>query len=158
VGETRQSKLNRFFSTTDQIFKMNLVTILIILQVYSTTALYFYLNGNENKCFLEELPKETTVIGSYYSGISLLSLSRNVRCRHQQIRGTSKRRRADRSRGNAQQASSDESKGRFKGKVSCARIYARFSFSAIGSGDHVICMSMNYTGWFNHPKTVCEFF
>jgi hypothetical protein len=30
----------------------------------SSQALYFYLEGSEQKCFIEELPKDTTVLGT----------------------------------------------------------------------------------------------
>jgi hypothetical protein len=30
----------------------------------SSDALYFYLEGSEQKCFIEELPKDTTVLGN----------------------------------------------------------------------------------------------
>lgn len=29
-----------------------------------TQALYFYLDAGENRCFLEELPKDTIVVGT----------------------------------------------------------------------------------------------
>ena len=40
-----------------------LVSLTIFAQV--SDALYFYLEGAEKKCFLEELPKETMVTGTY---------------------------------------------------------------------------------------------
>ena len=38
---------------------------LFLLAAYltGTQALYFYLEGSEKKCFIEDLPKETMVIG-----------------------------------------------------------------------------------------------
>jgi len=40
------------------------ICLLLILSVLPTVfSLYFYLEGSEQKCFTEELPKETVVIG-----------------------------------------------------------------------------------------------
>lgn len=33
----------------------------------STSALYFYLDAGANKCFLEELPKDTIVVGKHHT-------------------------------------------------------------------------------------------
>lgn len=35
--------------------------------VHLSTALYFYLEAGENKCFLEELPKDTIVVGTHFA-------------------------------------------------------------------------------------------
>jgi hypothetical protein len=37
--------------------------LLVVAYFASTQALYFYLEGSEKKCFIEDLPKETMVIG-----------------------------------------------------------------------------------------------
>jgi hypothetical protein len=42
--------------------------LLFILGCFAANAvhaLYFYLEGNEKKCFIEDLPKETMVIGMH---------------------------------------------------------------------------------------------
>lgn len=36
---------------------------LLVAYLAGTQALYFYLEGSEKKCFIEDLPKETMVIG-----------------------------------------------------------------------------------------------
>ncbi|KAG0357648.1 emp24p/erv25p- protein [Podila minutissima] len=42
------------------------IALLVLLSVLpSVFGLYFYLEGSEQKCFLEELPKETLVTGDY---------------------------------------------------------------------------------------------
>lgn len=38
-----------------------LASLLALAQ--SCTALYFYLGAGENRCFIEELPKDTIVVG-----------------------------------------------------------------------------------------------
>jgi hypothetical protein len=52
---------------------LSLVVLLGLSQF--TNALYFYLNAGENRCFLEELPKDTIVVGTSYF-LSLLTRSR----------------------------------------------------------------------------------
>jgi hypothetical protein len=37
--------------------------LLLVAYLADTQALYFYLEGAEKKCFIEDLPKETMVIG-----------------------------------------------------------------------------------------------
>ena len=39
--------------------------ISLVLLVCQTQALYFYIDGPSQKCFFEELPKDTLVVGSY---------------------------------------------------------------------------------------------
>ena len=40
------------------------IALLVLLSILpSVFGLYFYLEGSEQKCFLEELPKETLVTG-----------------------------------------------------------------------------------------------
>lgn len=39
------------------------VLVLLVAYLAGTQALYFYLEGSEKKCFIEDLPKETMVIG-----------------------------------------------------------------------------------------------
>lgn len=35
----------------------------LLALAHSCTALYFYLGAGENRCFIEELPKDTIVVG-----------------------------------------------------------------------------------------------
>lgn len=42
---------------------VGLLLCLLIICAPWVDALYFYLEGSEKKCFLEELPKETMVTG-----------------------------------------------------------------------------------------------
>ncbi|KAK9475274.1 emp24/gp25L/p24 family/GOLD-domain-containing protein, partial [Dipodascopsis tothii] len=41
------------------------LAVVLALVVARASALYFYLEGSERKCFLEELPKDTLVVGVY---------------------------------------------------------------------------------------------
>jgi hypothetical protein len=38
--------------------------LLLAVCIVGSQALYFYLEGSEKKCFIEDLPKETMVIGN----------------------------------------------------------------------------------------------
>ncbi len=57
--------------------KMNfsLVSLIFILYLSSVSALYFHIAETERKCFIEEIPDETMVIGNYS-----LSSSPKYRC------------------------------------------------------------------------------
>jgi hypothetical protein len=47
------------------------ICLLMLLSVLpSVFGLYFYLEGSESKCFIEELPKETMVSGTESSSSS----------------------------------------------------------------------------------------
>jgi len=37
--------------------------LLLTAFILPSNALYFYINGNQPKCFFEELPKDTMVVG-----------------------------------------------------------------------------------------------
>jgi len=43
----------------------SLISALLASYVVPTSALYFYLDGSNPKCFFEELPKDTLVVGHY---------------------------------------------------------------------------------------------
>lgn len=44
-------------------FRLSTLVLLVAYLAVGTQALYFYLEGSEKKCFIEDLPKETMVIG-----------------------------------------------------------------------------------------------
>ncbi|KAL9939266.1 hypothetical protein V8E36_002079 [Tilletia maclaganii] len=44
-----------------------LLILLLVLQLARVQGLYFYLEGSEEKCFLEELPNDTVVVGHYFA-------------------------------------------------------------------------------------------
>lgn len=50
-------------ATTTQTFVAGAVLLLACAQL--TQALYFHIGETERKCFIEEVPDETTVIGEY---------------------------------------------------------------------------------------------
>ncbi|KAF9428705.1 emp24p/erv25p- protein [Podila epigama] len=113
------------------------IALLVLLSVLpSVFGLYFYLEGSEQKCFTEELPKETVVTGHYTAekwdedrktfvvdnehGIEVLvdTLPDGNRVYSQKL----------------------PPKGIFK-------------FTATESGEHAICIYTVSTGWFDSIKT-----
>ncbi|KAE8216166.1 hypothetical protein CF327_g644 [Tilletia walkeri] len=43
------------------------LVLLFVLQLVSVQGLYFYLEGGDEKCFIEELPNDTVVVGHYFA-------------------------------------------------------------------------------------------
>ncbi|KAJ3031906.1 UNVERIFIED_CONTAM: emp24p/erv25p- protein [Siphonaria sp. JEL0065] len=116
--------------------------LLALLGASSVHALYFILEGVEQKCFIEELPKDTTVLGKYTAtewNAGLGKYQENV----QQVILISVESVALRHRVLNQ-------KGSPKGK---------FTFTSTDFGEHLICVTANggANGWFEHSRTKLEF-
>lgn len=45
--------------------------ILLLAWIYPSDSLYFHIGETEKKCFIEEIPDETMVIGKDYSLVSI---------------------------------------------------------------------------------------
>ncbi|KAJ3060258.1 emp24p/erv25p- protein [Podochytrium sp. JEL0797] len=116
--------------------------ILLLLAATFANALHFILEGVEQKCFIEELPKDTTVLGKYTAtewnqavskyeenpNQAVLISVESVALRHKIL----------------------NQKGSPKGK---------FTFTSTDSGEHLICVTANggANGFFQHSKTKLEF-
>ncbi|GAA5837876.1 hypothetical protein JCM3766R1_001504 [Sporobolomyces carnicolor] len=101
-----------------------------------TNALYFYLNAGENRCFLEELPKDTIVVG-HYKAEEWQETSKNWIVNDQL---------------GIQIVVSEVDTG---DKVVNTRGLpeGKFTFTSHEAGDHTICLRSNYTGgWFSTPS------
>nr|CAG8530371.1 8100_t:CDS:2 [Entrophospora candida] len=110
--------------------------IFTILFIRSSSPLYFYLEGSEQKCFIEELPKDTLVVGTYKaeewsdaqqqyienSNIGIQITVEELPLNHRIV----------------------NQRGSNKG---------RFTFTASGSGDHAICLQTNSSHWFSTSQT-----
>ncbi|CAJ0836462.1 673_t:CDS:2 [Entrophospora sp. SA101] len=110
--------------------------ILTFSLIRTSSALYFYLEGNDPKCFNEELPKDILVVGTYKAeewsdtqqqyientqlGIQIIveELPHNHRIVNQ--RGANK---------------------------------GRFTFTTAEAGDHIICLQTNSSNWFSSTQT-----
>ncbi|KAK4051249.1 emp24p/erv25p- protein [Microbotryomycetes sp. JL201] len=101
-----------------------------------SSALYFYLGAGENRCFLEELPKDTIVVGHYKAEEWSESSKSFVINDHLGIQIVV-----------TEVESGDKvvnTRGLPQGK---------FTFTSHEAGDHTICLKTNYTGgWFSTPQ------
>jgi len=123
-------------------FRLSTLVLAASLVVKQATALYFYIDGTSPKCFFEDLPKDTLVVGQYkaeeweqqtntYSDNNQLALLITV----------------DETFDNDHRIVNQ--KGSNKG---------RFTFTAGAAGEHRICFWASHqsnSGWFsNHPNGV----
>jgi orotidine-5'-phosphate decarboxylase len=95
-------------------------------------ALYFHIGETEKKCFIEELPDETMVVGNYkvqaydHNAKDYMPVSPGIGM-HVEVTDP-------------------------EDKVILSRMYAaegRFTFTSHSGGDHVICLNSNSSAWFS---------
>jgi len=110
------------------------ICLTLLSLVAATSALHFYLDASERRCFIEELPTDTVVEGHYralewdgetqtYAPRGELGIQVDVEEIHSGH-------------------SVVKSRGPHEG---------RFTFTSHDAGDHSICLSTNYTaGWFSN--------
>ncbi|KAF7971302.1 hypothetical protein HWV62_21464 [Athelia sp. TMB] len=105
----------------------------LFLLAATANALHFYLDANEKRCFIEELPTDTVVEGHYKalewsearqeyvleSELGILVEVEEVHSGHTVVK----------------------TKGPAEG---------RFTFTSHEAGDHSLCLSTNYTSWFSN--------
>ncbi|KAL8286380.1 hypothetical protein RQP46_004397 [Phenoliferia psychrophenolica] len=108
----------------------------VLLLAHLSSALYFYLEAGANKCFLEELPKDTIVVGHYKAEewqeatkSYIINDQLGIQIVVQEVESGDK---------------VVNTRGMPKGK---------FTFTSHEAGDHTICLRSNYTGgWFSTPQ------
>ncbi|KAK3803274.1 hypothetical protein RRG08_021473 [Elysia crispata] len=109
-----------------------LTALVTLCLLQSSAALYFHIGETERKCFIEEIPDETMVVGNYkvqaydHNVKDYMPVSRDIGM-HVDI------------------ADPDE-------KTILSRTYAaegRFTFTSHTAGEHVICLNSNSSAWFN---------
>lgn len=115
--------------------KVKATIITALLAAYSAHSLHFYMDTSAEKCFVEELPKGTLVVGKYrieqYSDKMsnyVENPSLGLQIMVEEVQTHVKQRLKN-----------------YKGASS-----GRFSFTSGESAQHTICFSTNNTGWFNH--------
>ncbi|CAL1272147.1 unnamed protein product [Larinioides sclopetarius] len=111
-------------------FSFTILSILSYLSVSS--ALYFHISETERKCFIEEIPDETLVVGNYKCELfdpktgGFMPSSPGIGM-HVEIRDPQE-------------------------KVIMSKVYSsegKFSFTSSLPGEHVICLYSNTTKWFS---------
>ncbi|XP_074642366.1 transmembrane emp24 domain-containing protein 4-like isoform X1 [Tubulanus polymorphus] len=105
--------------------------VLSLILVSSVSGLYFHIGETEKKCFIEEIPEETMVVGKYK--VELLDKASNT---YVQTSG---------SFGMHVLIKDPEEKDLL------SRTYAaegRFTFTSHSSGEHQVCLHSNSTAWF----------
>ncbi|KAI9595352.1 emp24/gp25L/p24 family/GOLD-domain-containing protein [Syncephalis fuscata] len=112
--------------------RLALLALGLVAVVPLTTAFHFYLDGSNPKCFIEELPKETLVVGHYRAeeyneGMHLYAENHNIGI----------------------QITVEEKPG-YKMVNQKGASNGRFVFTSAEAGDHTICLQTNITdGWFS---------
>ncbi|KAJ3564102.1 hypothetical protein NP233_g8517 [Leucocoprinus birnbaumii] len=109
-----------------------LLAVVLAIAV-TANALHFYLDANQKRCFIEELPTDTVVEGKY----------RALEWSEQQQLYT------ENSELGIVVEVQEEPSGHMVVK-STGPSDGRFTFTSHEAGDHSICLSTNYTSWFSH--------
>ncbi|KAG0322500.1 emp24p/erv25p- protein [Dissophora globulifera] len=112
------------------------IAVLLLLSVLpSVFGLYFYLEGSEQKCFSEELPKETMVTGEYSAEEWNEETQKFVPNRDIQLEVVVE----EMPSGNRVYGQKLAPKGQFK-------------FTSAETGEHTICLFTASAGWFSSSK------
>ncbi|KIK95675.1 hypothetical protein PAXRUDRAFT_826790 [Paxillus rubicundulus Ve08.2h10] len=104
-----------------------------LLLLTTVNALHFYLDANEKRCFIEELPSDTVVEGHYKA----LEWSDKT---HGYMLEPSLGIVVD-----VEEMETGHSVVKTRGPPD-----SRFTFTSHESGDHLICLSTNYTSWWSN--------
>ncbi|KAF9940059.1 emp24p/erv25p- protein [Mortierella antarctica] len=112
------------------------IGLLMLLSILpSVFGVYFYLEGSEQKCFTEELPKETMVTGVYHAEEWNEEAQKFVTNKDVKLEVTAEEMPA----GNSVYNHKLSSQGTFK-------------FTSAESGEHIICFTTSNAGWFSSTK------
>merc|ERR1712093_537100 len=116
--------------------RLALCALLCAALVQQASALYFYLQAGAQKCFIEELPRDTIVVGHYKAEErqeSSKSWFLNDQLGIQIV---------------VAEVESGEKVVNTRGLPE-----GKFTFTSHEAGDHTICLQSNYTaGWFSTPQ------
>lgn len=116
------------------IFRYAIVLFQLILL---SQSLYFHISETERKCFIEEIPDDTLVIGKYK--VELFDQQSNTYLPSTPGIGMQ-----------VEVKDPDE-------KIILSKLYTsegRFTFTSHTPGEHVICLFTNSTAWFGNQKLV----
>ena len=121
---------------------MHLCIIFIVLQIIVPLhSLYFHIRETERKCFIEEIPDQTLVIGKYK--VELHDTASNTYVpstpgigMHVEVKDPEE-------------------------KIILSKLYTsegRFTFTSHSPGEHVICLYSNSTAWFGGQQLVSDLY
>ncbi|XP_045190804.1 transmembrane emp24 domain-containing protein eca-like isoform X3 [Mercenaria mercenaria] len=105
---------------------------LVFLWFTTVSGLYFHIGETEKKCFIEEIPDETMVVGRYKVQI----FDKNVNDYVPTVQGL----------GMHVEIKDTDS------KIVLSRTYAsegRFTFTSHSAGEHIMCLHSNSSAWFS---------
>ncbi len=118
-----------------------LILIFSLLQLITlSTSLFFHISETEKKCFIEEIPDETLVIGKYK--VELYDQRSNTYLPSTPGIGM-----------HVEVKDPDD-------KIILSKLYTsagRFTFTSHTPGEHLICLYSNSTAWFGGQKLVSYF-
>ncbi|CAA7267388.1 unnamed protein product [Cyclocybe aegerita] len=113
---------------------MRLAALALLCSLFSSIhALHFYLDANQKRCFIEELPTDTVVEGHYRA----LEWSED------------KQAYAENPELGIIVEVQEEPSGHVVVKTT-GPLDGKFTFTSHEAGDHSICLSTNYSSWFSH--------
>ncbi|KAE9401070.1 hypothetical protein BT96DRAFT_1018384 [Gymnopus androsaceus JB14] len=112
--------------------RLSSLCYLLLYFALAANALHFYLDANEKRCFIEELPTDTVVEGHYRAlewseKEQAYGLDENLGI-HVEV----------------EEVETGHTVVKSKGPSD-----GRFTFTSHEAGDHSICLSTNYTSWFS---------
>ncbi|KAL1924780.1 uncharacterized protein VTP21DRAFT_4434 [Calcarisporiella thermophila] len=110
-------------------------SLLFFLLFHSVHALYFYLEGTEIKCFYEDLPKDTMVVGKYK--IEDWSEAQKSFVSNPEI---------------GVEINVEETRGKHNVLALKAASEGKFTFTTAGTGEHSLCFASNRTSWWNNNR------
>jgi hypothetical protein len=111
--------------------------VVAVLCLSCVQTLYFHIGETERKCFIEEIPDDTLVIGKYK--IEMFDVNKNA------YQSTTP--------GIGMQVEVKDPNS----KILLSKLYTsegRFSFTSHMPGEHVICLHSNSSAWFTGQKLV----
>ena len=134
----RKSTVLTYVSVFQMRNQSYLILIVSLFQLFTlSSSLYFHISETERKCFIEEIPDETLVIGKYK--VELFDERTNTYLpstpgigMHVEVKDP-------------------------EDKIVLSKLYTsegRFSFTSHIPGEHVICLYSNSTAWFGGQKLV----
>lgn len=115
---------------------MKLDTTLLLLLASVANCLHFYVQTDETKCFYEDLPKDTIVVGKYEALEYDTQNKDYVKSEHLQVEIT-----VDETFDNDHRVVSQKNSP-----------IGQFTFTSLDSGEHRFCITPRHTNWSKRSK------